>query len=202
MGTVACWPELAVLSLDHPMRPVGLDRQSTRRRASPRLSGVGAAQPATEPASPQHSFGQPLAVNDDAITGQALEAGAEAHLRPGSPKVPALQSNLMRRHQLTNRHCDVTLVRDRGVMRSVSGRHHRWIDVSIGMHIPVDWRLDPWRGDLRRRDACAGTHRTAATDETVTVGCEKLPGRLRRQGEEIDLYAKRQSLIARSVMRR
>jgi len=70
-------------------------------------------------------------------------------------------------------------------MSCVSGRHHRWIDVSIGMHIPVDWRLDPWRGDLRRRDACAGTHRAAATNETVTVGCEKLPGRLRRQGEEI-----------------
>lgn len=43
---------------------------------------------------------------------------------------------------------------------------------------------------LRRRDACAGTHRAAATNETVTVGHEKLPGRLRRQGEEIDLYTR------------
>lgn len=77
------------------MRPVGLDRQSTRRRASPRPSAAGAVQPATESFSSQEPSGQPLAFADDVITGRALEAAAESTSGRRKPKMPAQQRNML-----------------------------------------------------------------------------------------------------------
>lgn len=89
-------------------------------------------------------------------------------------------------------------------MRSVSGRHHRWIGVSIGVHIPVDaaWRPDPSRRD-RRRGACAVyTSRSHATNETGDGWAREAPGNDSAVRAKRSTVRQRQSVITTLTMYR